>query len=105
MLSSEVIAADIDAIFADQGKPATWNGQDVTVIARGRTLLTQGNMRKWTGSFTVRVSDVPEPEPGDVIVFDGAEWTVGDPSGEPVTGGEYLWAVQAVKQRRPTFNG
>ncbi len=105
MLNLSAISADVDAMFAAVGEPATWNGQDVTLIPGGRSLITQGNMRKWTSSFTVRVAEVPEPAPGDVIVFSDVTWTVGDPAGEPVSGGQVVWTVQAVKQRRPTFHG
>lgn len=105
MLDPTVINADVDAMFADAGQSATWNGAAVTLVQGRKSLVTEGSMRKWVQSFIVRVSEVAEPAPGDSIVFSGTTWTISDPAGEPVSGGQYIWTVQAVRQERPTFRG
>jgi hypothetical protein len=105
MPHNEVISADVDAMFAEIGEDATYNGDPIRLVPGRSSLITEGSMRKWVRSFVIRVSDVPEPNPGDTIDYDDASWTVGDPGGEPVTGGQVAWTVQAVKQRRPTFRG
>lgn len=102
---NSVIEADIDAIFADIGQAATYNGDNVSVVPGKTSLITDGSARECVRSFVVRESDVESPEPGDVIVLGGISWTVSDPGGEPVAGGRGTWTVQAVKQRRPTFRG
>jgi hypothetical protein len=105
MPRNEAIAADVAAMFAEVGQDATYNDDPVRVVPGRFSLITEGSMRKWVRSFVVRVSEVAEPSPGDVIVCDDTTWTVGDPGGEPVTGGRVVWTVQAIKQRRPTFRG
>ncbi len=97
------IEADLRAIFTDIGEPATYNGADIMIIPQGRTVQFNGSARQSTAEFIVRCSDVSDPQPMDVIVYDGVTWEVDDPDGEPVTGGNGTWNVKGVQYRRPSF--
>jgi hypothetical protein len=97
------IPAAIDVLFVDPnlGCAATYEPADgdpfpVRVIARRADVTTDfGEARLWseTSTFDVRVSEVPEPRPGDRIVFGDETFVV---QGAPMRDRERLvWTLDA----------
>ena len=96
-----VFAEAIDALFADPNlarhatyQPADGDPFPVRVIARRTDAIADfGDSRLWseTTRFDLRVSEVPDPRPGDRLVLDGEAFVV---QGEPVRDSERLvWTL------------
>ncbi|WP_424931898.1 head-tail joining protein [Amaricoccus macauensis] len=94
-------AAAVDALFADPnlGREATYapaNGDPfpVSIIPRRADAITEfGDARLWseTTRIDLRVTDVPNPRPGDSIEIDGEAFLI---QGEPIRDRERLvWTV------------
>ena len=99
----------VDRLFADPnlGRDAVYEtaeGQSVTVrvIARRADAINEfGGGRLWseTTRLDLRVSDVPDPRPGDRIVLDGETFVV---QGEPVRDRERLvWTLDVRPESAP----
>jgi len=99
-------ATAIDALFADPNlaheatyEPAEGDPLAVRVIARRPDALTDfGDAKLWsaTAVFDVRVSEVPNPRPGDRLVLDEETFTI---QGEPVRDSERLiWTLDTRPQ-------
>jgi hypothetical protein len=95
------ILTAIDVLFADPhlAREATYEPTDgdpfpVRVMARrADTVADFGEARLWSerNAFDVRVGEVPNPRPGDRLVFDGETFVV---QGEPVRDRERLvWSL------------
>lgn len=93
--------AALDALFADPnlGRDAIYRAQgsapvSIRIMARrADQVLDFGDTRIHTGNimFDVRVSEVPDPGPDDVLEIDGETFTV---QGEPVQDPERLvWTL------------
>jgi starvation-inducible outer membrane lipoprotein len=76
----EIMIADLDEVFFDEdngfAEPAKYNGINITVIPD----IGEGESRKQfdnryeTAFFTVKASDVPNPQVGDVLEHNNIEW-------------------------------
>jgi len=86
--------AALDTLFADPnlGRDAVYRAQgsdpvNIRIMARrADQVLDFGDTRVHTGNimFDVRVSEVPDPASGDVLVIDGDNFTVqGEPARDP----------------------
>jgi len=93
--------AALDTLFADPnlGRDAVYRAQgsdpvNIRIMARrADQVLDFGDTRVHTGNimFDVRVSEVPDPASGDVLVIDGDNFTV---QGEPLRDQERLvWTL------------
>ena len=93
--------AALDTLFADPnlGRDAVYSAQGsdpvtIRIMARrADQVLDFGDTRVHTGNimFDVRVSEVSDPAPGDVLEIDGENFTV---QGEPVRDLERLvWTI------------
>jgi len=93
--------AALDTLFADSnlGRDAVYHAQGsspvtIRVMARrADQVLDFGDTRVHTGNimFDVRVSEVPDPGPGDVLEINGESFSI---QGEPVRDQERLvWTL------------
>ncbi len=101
---NRILSDDINALFAEIGEQAAYNGKTMLVIAGGSLLELKGGVRSQMQSFIVRSEDVGRPEVGDKILYKNEEWTVDDPGGVPAENGRQIWTIMTVRQRRPKFN-
>jgi hypothetical protein len=97
-----VFAAAIDCIFANSSMAATavWisgntsEERPIRVIRRAPDRITEfaaGRFVSKTTMMDVRVSDLPDPRPGDLIVIGVDSFTI---QGEPMRDGERLvWTL------------
>ena len=92
----------VDRLFSDRNiacdavyEPADGEPRPVRVIVRRADTVTDfGGARLWseTTRLDLRVSDVPNPRPGDRLVLDGESFVV---QGEPVRDRERLvWTLE-----------
>jgi len=78
------MAADISAVFfnaSEFAETVTYNGTSITAIPEIGESNQKGNEYSSDGSsdraeFCVKVANVADPVPGDVIVYSGKSWTV-----------------------------
>ncbi|MBC9248328.1 hypothetical protein H4P12_16795 [Paracoccus sp. 11-3] len=98
-------AAALDRIFAhpDMGTPAVWiaagtsEERPIRLIRRAPDRITEfGSARILSDTLTadIRVSDLPDPRPGDLIVIGADSYAI---QGEPLRDRDRLiWTVELV---------